>query len=147
MYNMRKLLVLFMFAVSANCVFAQWGNYGYYGGISPQIYYDPCVQSSIGVARSANWVMQYDQMIMQQQQWMMNNGMYNNQNTSSSSNSRSTSRSGRYVELYEKCIECGGKGYNVRELYMGGGNIRKVKSNCGYCNGRGKIRTTKYVRE
>lgn len=137
---MKKLSILIVFSLSVNYVFAQWFGGGYYPQTyyNPQIYYDPCVQSAIRTAQSANMVMQMDQVIMQQQQWMINNGInpYNNQKRQSS---------GRYVETTEKCIECRGQGYNVKEYYAGGGEIRKVKINCSYCNGSGKIRTKKYV--
>ena len=39
----------------------------------------------------------------------------------------------------EACDHCDG-GYNYREVYMGGGQSRTVKSRCNWCHGTGEIK-------
>lgn len=99
---MKKYLFTTLFISTTVSTSAQW--YGF----SPQIYNDPCVQSSINAAQSSNWVMQSNQAIMQQQQTMINNGWY-----SSPNNSNKNSTTSRRPPRREKrtCGTCDGKGW------------------------------------
>lgn len=103
---MKKFSLVALFFLTVNSAYSQW-----YGGISPQVYYDPCVQASIRAAQSSNWVMQQQQMIMQQQQMMINNGWYsapsNNQNTKSNISEVRSSK----TRTKKTCELCDGKGW------------------------------------
>ena len=109
-------------------------NMYYNYGISSQVLYDPCVQASIRVAQSSNRILNQG---YQMQMEMINNGYYNNntyQNTSTNNNSQSNK------STHVKCDNCNGRGYNTKHLWMGGDRISRVKINCAFCNGSGKVR-------
>ena len=129
-FIMRKFVFLFVISVLALTKgYSQYYNYGY--GMSPYVLNDPCVRAAIMTAQSANRIYQQGYV---QQMHMINNGWYNNNNNSNSSNSQSHGT--KYVE----CDNCNGKGYNTKDMWMGGGEIRTIKINCGMCHGTGKVR-------
>jgi hypothetical protein len=106
-----------------------YNPYNYNYGISAQAYFDPCVQATIRTAQSSNWV---NQQYYQYQMNLMQNGFYNTPSYNQKSQPKRTT--------YTTCSECNGRGYNTRQMYMGGGEVRTVKFNCSYCYGRGKVR-------
>ncbi len=140
---MKKYLLIALFVIISNNAFSQW-----YGGVSPQVYYDPCVQAAIQAAQSSNWVMQNNQMIMQQQQMMINNGWYSTPSYNQNSTQSTESRSSRKQKV---CGACGGKGWIPETKGVASYGQTKwcsrcekeVPSNhyhatCPSCNGTGK---------
>lgn len=104
--------------------------------IYAQVFFEPCVQATIRSAQIAN---QIDQQIYQYQMNLIQNGFYNqNQNTYSTFNSNNLEQMTRTT--YVTCDNCKGKGYNTRDIWMGGGEIRTLKQRCAFCHGTGKVR-------
>lgn len=101
---MKKNLLVTLFILMVSPTFAQWY------GVSPQVYYDPCVQAAIRAAQSSNRIMQTNQMIMQQQQMMMNNGWYTTPTYNQNNNSSNTYQQRRKREK-RVCGSCDGKGW------------------------------------
>ncbi len=122
----KKFLLAATCLFLANAASAQW--WGYYGGYSPNVMYDPCVQASIRAANSYNNIVQPGwNAVMQQQQIMMNNGWYSTPNTIT------------YETVTESCDNCD-DGYIYREQYMGGGKTKTVKRRCRICDGNGYVK-------
>ena len=103
------LVVLSGMSLTAN---AQWGSWYYYPSYSS----DPCVQSSIMLAHSSNWVNQNWQMINNQPQWLNSNGYYGN-NT--------------YYQQPQYAPEHNHSNYSGR-----------TPKTCGLCDGKGTIAQT-----
>jgi DnaJ-class molecular chaperone len=90
------------------------------------------------------WQMQQRQQQLQQQ-WAneanwdnVNNYNYNN-STSTYQQNNSTNSHKIKRSTFVTCDECNGSGHYTRDMYMGGGVIRKVKFTCSNCNGLGKV--------
>ena len=117
----KKFLLATICLFLANVASAQW-----YGGYSPNVMYDPCVQAAIAVANSYNNTVQPGwNVVMQQQQTMINNGWYCPNNIT-------------YETVKESCDNCD-DGYIYSKQYMGGGETRTVKRCCGICHGKGYV--------
>ena len=88
------------------------------------------------------WQMQHYQQQMQQQ-WA--NGAswdnVNNYNNSTSTYQQNNSTNSHKIKrsTFVTCDECHGSGHYTRDMYMGGGVIKKVKFSCSNCNGLGKV--------
>lgn len=82
----------------------------YSGNYNAQVYSDPCVQASIGVAQSSNVVMQANQAIMQQNQTAIDNGWFYTPTTTTTYDEgmNNPSSSGRQKK---SCGACDGKGW------------------------------------
>lgn len=52
---------------------------------------------------------------------------------------------GHYETKIEKCVECMGRGYNMKYLYHGGSNSSSIQQRCSFCHGKGTITKREYV--
>ena len=112
-----------------------YNTYNYNYGISAQAFYDPCVQATIRSAQLANQIYQqsyqYQMNLIQNGYYLQNNSSYNTSNNTSTEIKRTK---------YVTCDNCNGTGYHTRDVWMGGSEVRKIKSRCSSCHGLGKVR-------
>lgn len=52
---------------------------------------------------------------------------------------------GHYETKTERCVECMGRGYNMKYLYHGGSNSSSIQQRCSFCHGKGTITKREYV--
>lgn len=52
---------------------------------------------------------------------------------------------GHYETKTERCVECMGRGYNMKYLYHGGGRTSSIQQRCTFCHGNGTITKREYV--
>ena len=52
---------------------------------------------------------------------------------------------GHYETKTERCINCSGKGYNMKYIWHGGDKSSTVQQRCSYCHGTGTVTKREYV--
>lgn len=56
-----------------------------------------------------------------------------------------TPNKGHYETKTEQCVECMGRGYNMKYLYHGGDKSSSIQQRCIFCHGKGTITKREYV--
>lgn len=150
---MKKLfLMLVVVSGMSLTASAQWGWYYPSYPSYPTYSNDPCVQASIRVAQSSNWVNQNWQMINNQTQMLNNSGLYGNNTYYQQTQYDSEQNQSNYSSRTPKtCGLCNGKGTIAKSGTTFGlsgtkwcGECGKEVSvghyheNCPSCNGAGK---------